>query len=97
MRTKLFVLVMLVSILLAACGGTQTQEPVATEAPVEEPAAPEEEPAAPEEEPAAPEEEPAAPEEEPAMEEATLKIYLLDYTPDTICCWRRPRYHQPGF
>jgi ABC-type glycerol-3-phosphate transport system substrate-binding protein len=84
MRTKLFVLVMLVSILLAACGGTQTQEPVATEAPVEEPAAPEEEPAAPEEEPAAPEEEPAAPEEEPAMEEATLKIYLLDYTPDTI-------------
>ncbi|UCD41063.1 MAG: extracellular solute-binding protein, partial [Chloroflexota bacterium] len=63
MRTKLFVLIMLVSILLAACGGAQTQEPVATEAPAEEP---------------------AAPVEEPAAEDVTLKVYLLDYTPDTI-------------
>ena len=73
MRTKLFVLLMLVSILLSACGGGQAQEPAAPEAPMEEPA---EEPAAP-----APTEAPA---EEPAMEPVTLKIYLLDYTPDTI-------------
>jgi len=64
MRTKLFVLIMLLSILLTACGGSQ-----ATEAPMDESAAPVEDTA----------EEPAAP-----AEETTLKIYLLDYTPDTI-------------
>ena len=64
MRTKLFVLIMLLSIFLTACGGSQ-----ATEAPMDEPAAPAEDTA----------EEPAAP-----VKEATLKIYLLDYTPDTI-------------
>ena len=72
MRTKLFVLLMLVSIVLSACGGGQPAEPAVPEAPAEAPPA----------EPTAPAEEPAA--EEPAMEAATLKIYLLDYTPDTI-------------
>jgi multiple sugar transport system substrate-binding protein len=71
MRTKLFVFLMLVSIVLSACGGQ-----AATPAPAEpqEPAAPEA-PAATE----AP-----AETEAPAAEPATLKIYLLDYTPDTI-------------
>ncbi len=73
MRTKLFVLIMLASLVLSACG--QAQETAAPEAPVEEPAAPAEEPTE------APAEEPM---EEPAMEPVTLKIYLLDYTPDTI-------------
>ena len=72
MRTKLFVLIMLASIVLSACGGGQTQAPAAPEAPAEAPAV---------EEPTAPAEEPM---EEPAMEPVTLKIYLLDYTPDTI-------------
>jgi ABC-type glycerol-3-phosphate transport system substrate-binding protein len=57
----MFVLIMLFSILLSACAGSQPAETTAPEAPaVEEPA------------------------EEPAMEDATLSIYLLDYTPDTI-------------
>jgi len=58
---KIFALLSLLivaSMVLAACGGA---------APAEEPAAPVEEPAAPAEEPAAPAEEPAAPAEEPAM------------------------------
>ena len=73
MRTKLFVLLMLVSILLSACGGqaatqapAEPQEPAATEAP------------------APVETEAPAATEAPAMEPVTLKIYLLDYTPDTI-------------
>jgi len=70
MRTKLFVLLMLASIVLSACGGAQPTETTA--------------PAAPTEEPAALTEEPAAPTEEPVAEAVTLKIYLLDYTPDTI-------------
>lgn len=65
MRTKLFVLLMLFSLVLGACGGGQTAEPTAPEAPAEEPTA-----------------EPTA--EVPAVEAGTLKIYLLDYTPDTI-------------
>ncbi|MFN2214221.1 MAG: ABC transporter substrate-binding protein [Anaerolineales bacterium] len=84
MRTKLFVLIMLLSLVLAACASGQTQEPAATEAPVEEPTeAPAVEPTeAPVVEPTeVPVEEPT---EEPAAEEVTLKIYLLDYTPDTI-------------
>jgi len=75
---------MLLSLVLAACASGQTQEPVATEAPVEEPTeAPVAEPT---EVPAVePTEAPVAePTEEPASEEVTLKIYLLDYTPDTI-------------
>ena len=39
MRTKLFVLLMLASIVLSACGGGQAQEPAAPAAPVEEPTA----------------------------------------------------------
>ena len=73
MRTKLFVLLMLVSILLSACGGqaatqapAEPQEPADTEAP------------------APVETEAPAATEAPAMEPVTLKIYLLDYTPDTI-------------
>ena len=65
MRSKLFVLVMLVALVLSACGGAAP----AADAPAVE-----------EEAPAA--EAPAA--EEGAMDETTLKIYLLDYTPDTI-------------
>jgi ABC-type glycerol-3-phosphate transport system substrate-binding protein len=75
MRSKLFVLVMLVALVLSACGGAAP----AAEAPAVEEAAPVVEEAAPAEEA---EEAPAA--EEEAMEETTLKIYLLDYTPDTI-------------
>jgi multiple sugar transport system substrate-binding protein len=82
MRTKLFVLILLLSLVLTACGGGQTQAPAATEAPVVEPTTPVEEPTAPMEEPTEiPTEEPTA---EPPAEEVTLKIYLLDYTPDTI-------------
>ena len=57
MKNKLFALLsllILASMVLAACGGG------ANEAPMEEPAAPAEEPAAPAEEPAAPAEEPMA-------------------------------------
>jgi len=61
---------MLVSVLLSACGGQAAPAPAETQ----EPAAPEA-PAATE----AP-----AETEAPAMEPVTLKIYLLDYTPDTI-------------
>jgi len=70
MRTKLFIFLMLVSVLLSACGGQAAPAPAETQ----EPAAPEA-PAATE----AP-----AETEAPAMEPVTLKIYLLDYTPDTI-------------
>ena len=55
MRTKLFVLIMLASIVLSACGGGQAQAPAAPEAPAEAPAV---------EEPTAPADEPM---EEPAM------------------------------
>ena len=65
---QLFILLVLVSIVLSACGGGQTAKPAAPEAPAEEPVATTEEPAA----------------EEPAVEDVTLKIYLLDYTADTI-------------
>ncbi|MCX6035143.1 MAG: carbohydrate ABC transporter substrate-binding protein, partial [Chloroflexi bacterium] len=65
MRTKLFVMLMLASILLAACGGaTPTVAPTSAV------------PAA-----AVP---PTAVPPTTAPEAITLKIYLLDYTPDTI-------------
>lgn len=70
MRTKLFSLLLLVSFLVTGC----TTE--ATEAPAAEP------PVAPAEEVAAPTEVPAA--EPVAAEPVMLKIYLLDYTADTI-------------
>ncbi len=72
MRNKLFVLLVLVSMILSACAPAATPAPAApaaTEAPAQ-PAATE----APK-----PTEAPAAP-----AEAVTLKIYLLDYTPDTI-------------
>lgn len=69
MNKKLFALLsllVLVSMVLSACGTPATEAPVV-------------------EEPAATEEAPVATEEAPAEGEATtLKIYLLDYTPDTI-------------
>jgi ABC-type glycerol-3-phosphate transport system substrate-binding protein len=58
MRTKLFSLLVLASLLMAACGSGATPAPAATEPP------------------------PAA--TSPAAGPVTLKIYLLDYTPDTI-------------
>ncbi len=60
MRTKLFIVLILVSFLLAACIPGQATEQAATEAP------------------------PEAPTVEAPPEAVTLKIYLLDYTPDTI-------------
>jgi ABC-type glycerol-3-phosphate transport system substrate-binding protein len=65
MRTKLFVMLMLASILLAACGGvTPTVAPTSA---VPATAVP-----------------PTAVPPTTAPEAVTLKIYLLDYTPDTI-------------
>jgi multiple sugar transport system substrate-binding protein len=73
MKKLLYILsiLMIASMVLTACGGAQ---PAATDAPVEatEPPAATQAPAATE-----------APAEEPA-EAKTLKIYLLDYTPETI-------------
>jgi alpha-1,4-digalacturonate transport system substrate-binding protein len=67
--TKLFVILMVGVLMLAACGAP------ATEAPAPEP----QEPAAPTEEPAAPAEEPAAPVEEPAVEAVELRfMYYAD-------------------
>ena len=80
MRTKLLTLLLLVSILVTGCATATTQAPV-TEAPVvptkvvatEEPVVPTEVPPT------------EVPPTEPApAEPVTLKIYLLDYTPDTI-------------
>lgn len=72
MQKKLFVLfslLVLASLVLAACGGAATEAPAAEESAATEEAAMTEE----------------APAEEAASGEATtLKIYLLDYTPDTI-------------
>jgi ABC-type glycerol-3-phosphate transport system substrate-binding protein len=71
MDKKLFSLLSvlaLVSMILTACGGAATQAPAATEAPAVTEA------------PAATE----APATEAPAEPVTLKIYLLDYTPDTI-------------
>jgi len=71
MQKKLFVLLSLLvmaSMLLAACGTPATEAPAATEASSTE---------------AAGTEAPAAT-EAPANAEVTLKVYLLDYTPDTI-------------
>src|SRR4030066_355964 len=80
MRTKLLPLLLLVSVLVTGCATATTQAP-ATEAPVvptevvatEEPVVLTEVP---------PTEVP--PTEPPPAEPVTLKIYLLDYTPDTI-------------
>jgi len=79
MRTKLFVLLMLVSLVLSACGGAATQAPAA---PTKEkaPAATKVEPTA---KPVEPTAEEKATEAQPAKE-VTLKIYLLDYNPKTI-------------
>ena len=71
MQKKLFVLLSLLvmaSMVLAACGTPATEAPAATEASSTE---------------AAGTEAPAAT-EAPANAEVTLKVYLLDYTPDTI-------------
>jgi ABC-type glycerol-3-phosphate transport system substrate-binding protein len=65
MRTKLFVVLMLVSILLAACGGaTPTVAPTSAPPPTKVP--------------------PSAVPPTTAPQAVTLKIFLLDYTPDTI-------------
>ncbi len=76
MRTKIVTLFVLLSVILAACAPAA---PAATEAPAAPEAAPVEAPA--QAEPAAPE---APVAEAPAAEAVTLKVYLLDYTPDTI-------------
>ncbi len=79
MRFKIFTLFVLFAIVMSACGkgapatAPQPQAPAAPSEP-QAPAAPAEPQA-----PAAPAEPQA-----PATESATLKIYLLDYTPDTI-------------
>ncbi len=77
MRTKLFTILMLVSILVAGCAPAATQAPVATEAPVttEAPVVTE----APTQAAPVPTATTA-----PVAEAVTLKIYLLDYTADTI-------------
>jgi ABC-type glycerol-3-phosphate transport system substrate-binding protein len=75
MRTKLVTILVLLSVVLAACAPAA---PAATEAPA--PVVPTEAPVA--AEPVATEA-PAAVEPAPATA-ITLKIYLLDYTPDTI-------------
>ncbi|MCB9110428.1 MAG: extracellular solute-binding protein [Anaerolineales bacterium] len=65
----LFSLLMLVSLVLTACGGAATEAPAGNDAPAATEEAMTEE----------------APAEAPASSDAvTLKIYLLDYTPDTI-------------
>jgi len=73
MRTKLLVLLVIVSLILGACTPAATQAPADTQAPV-----------TPTEAPPAPTDAPAEATEPPAAEAVTLKIYLLDYTPDTI-------------
>jgi ABC-type glycerol-3-phosphate transport system substrate-binding protein len=82
MRTKLLTILMLVSILVVGCGTATTQPPVATQPP----AAPIQAPAT--SAPTVPTQPPAAPAptntSAPAAQQATLKIYLLDYTADTI-------------
>ena len=82
MRTKLVTILVLLSVVLAACAPAA---PAATEAPA--PVVPTEAPVA--AEPVATEA-PAAVEPAPATA-TTLKIYLLDYTPDTIA-WLEERY-----
>lgn len=72
MRTKVLAVFFIFAFLLSACGAAPTAAPAAEEPAVEAPAATEA--------PAA--EAPAA--EEPAADAVTLKIYLLDYTADTI-------------
>lgn len=67
MRTKIFALLVIVAVLLSACGKAAPTAAPATEAPVSEPAATE-----------------VAATEVAAADAVTLKIYLLDYTPDTI-------------
>lgn len=68
MRTKAFAMFLVLAVLLSACA---TATPTAPAAPAEPTAAPSEPTAV-----------PAT--EAPAAEATTLKIYLLDYTPDTI-------------
>ena len=73
MRTKLFTLLsvfVLASMLLTACGSAATTAPTNPPAATQPP--PTEAPAT------------EVPATEPAAEAKTLKIYLLDYTPDTI-------------
>lgn len=67
MRTKFFVLFVIVAVLLSACGKAAPTAAPATEVPATEAAATT-----------------AATEAPVAGDPVTLKIYLLDYTPDTI-------------
>ena len=67
MRTKIFVLFVIVAVLLSACGQAAPTAAPATEVPATEAAATV-----------------AATEAPAAGDPVTLKIYLLDYTPDTI-------------
>lgn len=70
MRNKLIVVLILISLLLSACGAKATETPAPPSAPqATQPPAPTTAPAQ---------------TEAPAAEKVTLKIYLLDYTPDTI-------------
>jgi ABC-type glycerol-3-phosphate transport system substrate-binding protein len=80
MRTKLLTLLLLVSVLVTGCAKATTQAPVATEAPVVPTAV------VATKAPVVPTEVPPTemPPTEAAPEPVTLKIYLLDYTPDTI-------------
>ncbi len=72
MRTKILVLLILFSLLLTACGAKATEAPAPTLPPAT---------AVPATKAPAPTE---VPKTAPAAEKVTLKIYLLDYTPDTI-------------
>jgi multiple sugar transport system substrate-binding protein len=83
MRNKLFVLVILVSILLSACGTATTQAPVVTQAPP----APTQVPVTTKEPTQAPAPtQPPAPTQAPA-ETVALKVYVVDFTVDSTDKW----------
>ncbi len=84
MRNKLFVLVILASILLASCGTATTQAPVVTEAPPVVTQAPvvTQPPTQP---PAT--KAPPAPTQPPAAAPVALKVYVVDFTVDSTDKW----------